>query len=52
MQCDRQNQMQHKTPCTGTSIKNTLIAPYNSYGPKDFKLGDETQKIIHFTFVF
>lgn len=48
LRCDRQT-LETKKPCTQAS---DLTGSYKSYTPKDFKLGDETQKVIHFTFVF
>ena len=39
------------TPCN-PSDTTTIVSPYNGYTPKDMTSGDETQKIIHFTFVF
>ena len=48
--CDFQVQdLKYKgKPCDAKS----LVAPYSGYDPSNLKDGDETQKIIHFTFVF
>lgn len=48
--CDFQNEdpKYKATPC---DAKN-LVAKYAAYDPSNLKEGDETQKIIHFTFVF